>query len=36
LSGKLKTYPFFNIKNGAEFFKEVLDYEDSETGKPNA
>jgi len=36
LSGKLKTYPFFNTKNGAEFLKEVLDYEDLETEKTNA
>ncbi|WP_339926383.1 Y4yA family PLP-dependent enzyme [uncultured Cyclobacterium sp.] len=36
LSGKLKTYPFFNTTNGPAFLKEVLDFKDSESGDVNA
>ncbi|GAB3011203.1 Y4yA family PLP-dependent enzyme [Cyclobacterium sediminis] len=35
LTGKLKTYPYYNSINGTTFLKEVLDYKDAETQESN-
>ncbi len=36
LTGKLKTYPYFNKVNGTAFLREVLDYTSPETKETNA